>query len=105
MGLRGSSQCFNTILYAFSPAAQACHLPVLACKSTQRSLGGSGCSSTTALINRAIAGARLSFGRLEQLDWITIEIFQLNLSAARTNFHLIAEAHSLVLEILNACGQ
>jgi hypothetical protein len=45
----------------------------------------------------------LSPGRLEQLNRITIRIFNLDLFAARTGFRLIAEVHSLILEFSNAC--
>src|SRR5262245_37458789 len=41
----------------------------------------------------------------EQLDGVAVGIFRLNLLAARTDFHLITKAHSLMLEFGNTGGQ
>jgi hypothetical protein len=38
---------------------------------------------------------------LEELDWIAVRILDLNLSAGRTAFHLIAELHSGLLQRLD----
>src|SRR6187402_844481 len=43
---------------------------------------------------------RLS-SRLEELDRIPVRVFHLDLSAARTSLHLIAELHSRVLQRLD----
>ena len=40
--------------------------------------------------------------RLQQLDWIAIGIFQLDLFAAWARFHLIAKIQSRVLQLLNS---
>ncbi len=42
---------------------------------------------------------------LEELDWIPVGIFDLNLPAAWTGLHLIAELHSCFLERVYACRQ
>jgi len=41
---------------------------------------------------------------LEQLDWIAVRILQLDLFAARTDFHLVAQAEPCSLERLDASG-
>jgi hypothetical protein len=47
---------------------------------------------------------RLS-SRFEELDWIPVGIFYLDLSAARTSFYLIAKPHPRALQRVNPRGQ
>jgi len=82
-----ASSRLNFLIPNRSPMA-----PVQRLAHCNRLLGG-----TAALTNRAMAGACLSSGRLEPLNRITVGIFHLNLFAARTDLHLIAEARSQAL--------
>src|SRR5829696_3350058 len=45
------------------------------------------------------------FGRLEQLDWVAVGIFKLDLFAAGTGFNLIAESQAGFFQFRNARRQ